>query len=67
MALPDTATPATALCGKPAPDVDRFAGEIDNHNNPTLTDIQARRLTRLFAMSYATAATVAKLAYAVAP
>jgi hypothetical protein len=36
-----TATPATAICGKPAPNVDRFAGEIDNHNNPVLIDIQA--------------------------
>jgi hypothetical protein len=39
MASPHTATPATALCGKPAPIVDRFAGEI-NENSPIPTGIQ---------------------------
>jgi hypothetical protein len=64
--MPDTPKPATARHGEPASNVDRFAGEIDNHNNPTLIDIQARRLTRLFAFSYATASTVARLAFGVA-
>jgi hypothetical protein len=61
MASSDTAKPATARHGEPASKSDRFAGEINKHNKPTLIeiqDIQARRLTRLFAISYATAATV---------
>jgi hypothetical protein len=59
--VPNKATPATALCGKPAPNVDRFAGEIDT--NMTLVDLQAQRLSRIFALSLATAATIARLTF----
>src|SRR4051812_17522484 len=41
MQASDTATPANAICGKPALDVDRFAGEIDT--STTLTESLAQR------------------------
>jgi hypothetical protein len=70
MASPEAPTPATALCGKPAPIVDRFAGEIENHNNPThpnIQDIQAQRISRLYAVSFALALTISELAFAGCP
>jgi hypothetical protein len=63
MASPDTATPTTAICGKSAPIVERFAGELDTHNSPTLIHIQARRLTRRFAISLPLAIVLASLHY----
>jgi hypothetical protein len=63
MARPDTARPATAIAVNGPRDDDRFAGEIDNHNNPTLIDIQARKLTRRFALSLPVAIVVASLHY----
>jgi hypothetical protein len=62
MASPETATPAAALCVKPAPIVDHsFAGEIDAQI--ALTDLRAQCLRRIFALSAATAA----IAFAVLP
>jgi S-adenosylhomocysteine hydrolase len=62
MAAPDMATPATALCGKPAPIVDHsFAGKIDG--NLTLIDLQAQRISRVFALPEALAFTIASLHY----
>jgi hypothetical protein len=63
MARPETATPATALSSEPASNDDRFPGEIDT--KITLTDLRAQRLRRIFALSAATAATIARLAYEV--
>ena len=63
MASPNTAKPATAA-GEPASNIDlSFPGEIDRHNNQTLIDIQARRLSRRFAISAAMAAIVAPLVF----
>jgi hypothetical protein len=64
MASPFTAKPATARDTRaPASKVERFAGGLDNHNIPSLTDIQARRLTRRFALSMSVAIVVASLHY----
>jgi hypothetical protein len=65
MALSETTKPATARHGEPASNVDRFEGEIDNHN--TLTGKQAQRLSRLYALTLETAAAIASLAYAGGP
>jgi|GraSoiStandDraft_57_1057295.scaffolds.fasta_scaffold323789_2 hypothetical protein len=62
MASAKTATPATA-CSEPALNIERFAGELDNHSNPTLINIQARRLTRRFAISMPLAIVLASLHY----
>jgi hypothetical protein len=44
---------------------------VVNHDNPEFktppSDLQARRLCRLYALSYETAATLAPLVFAVAP
>jgi hypothetical protein len=60
---PDTAKPATAIAVNGLRDDDRFAGEIDNHTNAALIDIQARRLSRRFALSLPVAIVVAGLIY----
>jgi hypothetical protein len=44
MAPPDTATPATAICGEPALNFEQLGGELDNHDIPARIDIQGRRL-----------------------
>ena len=41
MALPDTATPATALCGEPALVFEQLPGQLNSLNNETITDRQA--------------------------
>jgi hypothetical protein len=65
MAFPDTPKPASARHAEPASNTDQsFAGEIDTKITPI--DLQAQRLRRIFALSAATAATIARLAYAVA-
>jgi hypothetical protein len=58
-----TAKPATARdTRKPASNTDhRFPGKIYEQNNQTLLDIQARRLTRRFAISLPIALVVAAL------
>jgi hypothetical protein len=62
MVQPIAAKPATAPHGEPASNTDhRFPGKIDNLNNQTLLDIQARRLTRRFALSLPIALVVAAL------
>jgi hypothetical protein len=68
VASPDTATPATAICGKPASNVERFAGEldIDNATERDALQLQVRRIARLYAVTYATAATIARVCYSVA-
>jgi hypothetical protein len=63
MAYPETPKPATAPHGDPASKVEQLSGQLDNHNNPTLVDIQARRLTRRFALSLPLAIIVASLHY----
>jgi hypothetical protein len=63
MASPETATPATALCGKPAPIVERFAGELDLTDSKIAERLQVTKLIRTFAISTATAAVIAELAF----
>jgi hypothetical protein len=65
MASPDMATPATA-CSEPALIVERFAGKLDIDNATDRDALQVSRIVRLYAVSFATAATIARLAYAVA-
>jgi hypothetical protein len=60
---PDTAKPATALHGEPASKIEQLCGRLDNQDTTSPADRQARRLCRLFAVSYATAATLARLAF----
>jgi hypothetical protein len=61
MASPDKATPATALCSKPAPKSDRFAGEIRFQN--TLLDQQTQRLMRRHALTAAVAEILAPFVF----
>jgi hypothetical protein len=57
------ATPATAFCGKPAPIVERFAGELDLIDSKIAERLQVTKLIRRFAISAATAAVTAELAF----
>jgi hypothetical protein len=62
MAFPETPKPATARdTRKPASNVGRFAGGVDT--NLALIDLQAQRLSRIFALPEALALTVASLHY----
>jgi hypothetical protein len=61
MAPSHTPKPATALHGEPASNVDRFAGEIDNHNIPQRRQIQ--QLIRRHALTLATAELLAPLVF----
>jgi hypothetical protein len=60
MARPDRAKPATARHGEPVSKVEQLGGQL---SNPALIDIQARRLTRRFAISLPIALVVASLHY----
>jgi hypothetical protein len=66
MAARKTPKPATALDGEPASKFVGFAGRNDTNIAETSTDLQARRLCRLYAVSFDMAVTVATLAYGVA-
>ncbi len=61
MVSPDTAKPATARHGEPASKVVVLRGP--NIELDILSERQAQRLCRLYAVSYATAATLARLAF----
>jgi hypothetical protein len=62
MVQPIAAKPATPPHREPASNkYHRFPGKIDNLNNQTLLDIQARRLTRRFALSLPIALVIAAL------
>jgi hypothetical protein len=65
MACLETAKPATA-CSEPAPNFEQLGGELVLLDTRDPTPVQARHLCRLYALTYATAATVAQLAYGVA-
>jgi hypothetical protein len=64
MASPDTAKRHTEFSGAAFRNSDQHGSEIDQ--NIALIDLQAQRLSRIFALSDATAATIAGLAYSVA-
>jgi hypothetical protein len=63
MAALHTAKPATAPHGEPASNIEQLGGQLDDHNNPTLIEIQARRLIRRFALTFPVACVVASLHY----
>lgn len=66
MPTSDTAKPATALFGEPASNFEQLGGRLVHLDTRDTTLIQARRLCRLYALTYATATTMAQLAYGVA-
>jgi hypothetical protein len=61
MAPSETATPATAICGEPALNFEQLGGELDPTN--TTGRLQVARLIRRFAISAATADTLAPLVF----
>jgi hypothetical protein len=61
---PQMENPAVATRG--VPEVSLAAGKIDPDSTSLLAQLQASRLRRLHALTYATAITVARLAYGVA-
>ncbi|MGY4333062.1 hypothetical protein ACVWWG_007479 [Bradyrhizobium sp. LB7.2] len=66
MLIQDAAKPATAIDGEPALKIELLAGVLVHLDTRETTLIQARRLCRLYALTYATATTMAQLAYGVA-
>jgi hypothetical protein len=64
MILPETAKP-DAISSEPALNVEQLGGGLNSKDSNSLTDIQAFRLSRLYALSLNTASTIAALAYAV--
>lgn len=67
MATAQTAKPAAALSSEPAPSVVGSGGLFNiEKDTRDRTFVQALRLTRLYAISYETAVTIAALAYGVA-
>ncbi len=58
--------PATALCGEPALNFEQLGGPLNCFDTRDLILIQASRLSRLYALTYHTASTIATLAYGVA-
>jgi hypothetical protein len=63
MASAVTAKPATALHGEPASNFEQLGSELSNQGTSSPAELQARRLCRLYAVPYATAATLARLAF----
>jgi hypothetical protein len=64
MAYPDVAKPAT-VSNEPALNVEQLGGPLDQTNSIALSEIQASRLSRLYALSFCSASTIASLALAV--
>lgn len=63
MAFPDTAKPALASCGEPAPEF-VGSGGLNNHlDTKSSLDLQVSRLTRLYAVNAAMAETIAPLVF----
>lgn len=63
MRAPDTPKPATARHGEPASKIEQLCGRLIDQDTSGPADLQARLLCRLCAVSYATAATLARLAF----
>jgi hypothetical protein len=65
MILPETAKP-DAISSEPAlKSIEQLGGPLNSKDSNSLTDIQAFRLSRLYALSLNTASTIAALAYGV--
>jgi hypothetical protein len=64
MIPPDAAKPAT-VTSEPALNIEQLGGRLNSNDSSSLTDIQASRLSRLYALSLSTASTIAALAYGV--
>jgi hypothetical protein len=58
MTLPKTAKPATAADGEPASNFERLGGELRQSNTLKPAELQARWLTRRFAIDPSTAAAI---------
>jgi hypothetical protein len=56
---------APPLRDAPVKSLSSFAGPLNSTHNKTLADIQASRLSRLYALSFCTASTIAHLAFGV--
>jgi hypothetical protein len=65
MAAPHTAKPAT-VSSEPALKIEQLGGPLNSTSSKTLSDIQASRLSRLYALTFSTASTIATLAFGVA-
>jgi hypothetical protein len=67
LAAPDTAKPATARHGEPASNLEQLGGQLDHTNNGNQCELQARRLCRLYTVSFDIAVVLAPFVFAVVP
>ncbi len=66
MATAPKAKPQTEISGPGLRNFEQLSEQLNAKDTSNLTDIQARRISRLYALSFATAATIARLAFGVA-
>jgi hypothetical protein len=63
----ETAKPATACAVSELRNVEQLAGRLEDHISDSAEYRQVCRLARLYSMTIATAATIARLVYAAGP